>query len=333
MTVEIKKASPLRLRSIGLDEKWLQDRIEEDPSILRLGDLQILRREKAQQTGGRIDFLMFDPDQEVRYEIEVMLGALDESHIIRTIEYWDIERQRYPSHDHRAVIVAEEITARFFNVIRLLNRAIPLIALQLSAFTFDNSVVLHVTKVLDIYEEAEPEEDTGGEQADRRYWERRANTSSLAVVDKLVGLVQSADTKPRVTYNKYHIALGTTGYNFCWFHPRKEASHCLLDIRVGADGRDDIVGNLEDAGLHAKLLKTHLITVKLTLKDLEANAQLVTEVLHQSGAAFTLQFGRGLTRKCSLAVAHVLQGSRWFVHSVSSAYVQAGFASERFAGS
>ena len=55
-----------------------------------------------------------------------MLGALDESHIIRTIEYWDVERQRFPTHDHRAVIVAEEITSRFFNVIRLLNRAVPM---------------------------------------------------------------------------------------------------------------------------------------------------------------------------------------------------------------
>ncbi len=38
-----------------------------------------------------------------------MLGAVDESHIIRTIEYWDVERQRYPTLQHRAVIVAEEI--------------------------------------------------------------------------------------------------------------------------------------------------------------------------------------------------------------------------------
>jgi hypothetical protein len=46
-----------------------------------------------------------------------MLGSLDESHIIRTIEYWDIERQRRPTFEHRAVIVAERITSRFFNVL------------------------------------------------------------------------------------------------------------------------------------------------------------------------------------------------------------------------
>ena len=139
--MEIKNATPARLRDLGLDERWLQDRIDEDPAILGIGDVNVVRREKTQPSGGRIDFLMYDPDRELRYEVEVMLGTLDASHIIRTIEYWDIERQRFPTHNHRAVIVAEEITARFFNVIRILNRAVPIMALQLNAFTIDAAVV------------------------------------------------------------------------------------------------------------------------------------------------------------------------------------------------
>ncbi len=186
MPLELKKAAPTHLRSLGFDERWLQDRIEEDPSLLGLGELNVIRREKPQPTGGRIDFLMYDPDRELQYEVEIMLGSLDESHIIRTIEYWDVERQRFPSYDHRAVIVAEEITARFFNVIRLLNRAVPLVALQLNAFSFDNSVVLHFTKVLDVFEEVE---DPGG-QVDCRYWERSAGAASLGVLDQVVSLVE-----------------------------------------------------------------------------------------------------------------------------------------------
>jgi carboxypeptidase family protein len=56
-------------------------RIEEDPSILGLGDVQLMKREKSQPTGGRVDFVMYDPEQETRFEVEVMLGVLDESHI------------------------------------------------------------------------------------------------------------------------------------------------------------------------------------------------------------------------------------------------------------
>lgn len=41
--------------------------------------------------------------------------------MIRTIEYWDIERKRYPQYEHCAVIIAEDITSRFLNVIQLFN--------------------------------------------------------------------------------------------------------------------------------------------------------------------------------------------------------------------
>jgi hypothetical protein len=97
MNLSLKKALPTRLRSLGFTEVWLQDQIDNDPSLLGLGELHVLKREKIQPSGGRIDFVMGDAASETRYEIEIMLGAVDESHIIRTIEYWDVERQRYPS--------------------------------------------------------------------------------------------------------------------------------------------------------------------------------------------------------------------------------------------
>jgi hypothetical protein len=153
LATNVKEIRPVQLRSIGLDEKWLQDQIKEDPSLLGLGDLYVFAKEHLQFVGGRIDFLMRDEEADTFYEVEIMLGALDESHIIRTVEYWDVERQRRPQFDHRAVIVGEQITSRFFNLLRLLNRAIPMIAIQLSAFQMDDYVVLHFVKVLDVVEE------------------------------------------------------------------------------------------------------------------------------------------------------------------------------------
>jgi hypothetical protein len=104
MPLELKKVTPVELRSLGLDEKWLQDKIKDDPSLLGLGELEIAGREHRQPAGGRIDFLMRDAEAETYYEVEVMLGPLDETHIIRTVEYWDIERQRRPQFERRAVI-------------------------------------------------------------------------------------------------------------------------------------------------------------------------------------------------------------------------------------
>lgn len=96
----------------NFNEKWVQNRIAEDPSILGLGDLVLLNEELIQPNGGRLDLLLYDSESEQRYEVEIQLGRVDESHIIRTIEYWDIEKKRYPQYDHTAVIIAEEITGR-----------------------------------------------------------------------------------------------------------------------------------------------------------------------------------------------------------------------------
>jgi hypothetical protein len=130
MPDDISISKTLSIRECGKDEYWLQDQIAADPSILGLGDLELVRREKHQSSGGRLDVLLKDPEDDTMYEVEVMLGGTDESHIIRTIEYWDLEKRRYPQRQHFAVLVAESITRRFFNVIQLLSLSIPIIAVQ-----------------------------------------------------------------------------------------------------------------------------------------------------------------------------------------------------------
>jgi hypothetical protein len=276
--LKLKKAQPIRLRSLGLDEAWLQNEIAHDTSLLNLGELELLKKEKIQAAGGRIDFLMADTEGETRYEIEVMLGEVDESHIIRTIEYWDVERQRYPDLVHYAVIVAEEITARFFNVIRLLNRAVPIIAIQLSAFRIGDEVVLQFVRVLDVPEPPDPADDEAAEPVDRPYWEKKSNSESMAVVGALKGLTPNKVGEPRITYNRHHIALGTSGYNFCWMHPRK-AAYCHVEVKVGADKRPEIVDRLEKDGIEASNRGRSGITLRLSMKDIQEHRDAISDVI------------------------------------------------------
>src|SRR6185295_7529915 len=114
-------------------EKWIEDQIADNPSILGLGEVEVRGRQRMQPRAGRLDLLLEETDTHKRYELEIQLGKTDETHIIRAIEYWDLERKRYPQYDHTAVLVAEDITSRFLNVISLLNGFIPLIAIQLNA--------------------------------------------------------------------------------------------------------------------------------------------------------------------------------------------------------
>ena len=154
-----------------LNERWMQDRIAEDPSILGLGDVILKDKERIQPHAGRLDLLLQEAESSRRYEVEVQLGASDESHIIRTIEYWDIERKRYPQYEHTAVIVAEDITSRFLNVVSLFNGMIPLMAVQMNALKIGNQIGLMFTTVVDqlslglVGEDEETQEVT-----DRAYW-------------------------------------------------------------------------------------------------------------------------------------------------------------------
>ena len=267
-----------KLRELGVDERWLQNKIEDDPSILGLGDLNVIERERSQNSGGRLDFLMYDPDDGVRYEIEVMLGRLDESHIIRTIEYWDLERKKYPNREHRAVIVAEEITSRFYNVINLFNQAIPLIALQLDALVVDAGVLLHFTKIIDVNEISLGEEQEISQPTDLNFWKSKSNAKALEVVGEVENLFKSIGIVPRLTYNKYHIALGTTGRNFMWFHPRKSAAHCSIGLLFDTDSREEFIEKLEEEGFSVSQRKKSL-NLKLSHNDLQKSSDLLKELL------------------------------------------------------
>jgi hypothetical protein len=159
-----------------LNEKWIQNLIAEDPSILGLGDLILKDKERQQPRAGRLDLLLQDPDSNRRFEVEIQLGRTDESHIIRTIEYWDIERKRYPQYEHTAVIVAEDITSRFLNVISLFNGFIPLVAIQMQAIRVSDNVSVVCSTVLDQVTLGLVDEEEVQEVTDRAYWEKKRGT-------------------------------------------------------------------------------------------------------------------------------------------------------------
>ncbi len=203
-----------------IKEDTIQEYIFEHPEVLGLGDLSAVKREKMQPSGGRLDLLLSGED--TRYEVEIQLGATDPSHIIRTIEYWDLERKRYPQYNHCAVIVAEEITGRFLNVISLFNGNIPLIALQMSAFKTGNDISLTFTKVMDKVDHALEDEEEY-EVKDRAYWEKRSTPKVLKYVDDIHTHIKELAPGYELKYNKFYIGLSNDGIikNFVRFRPRK----------------------------------------------------------------------------------------------------------------
>jgi predicted transport protein len=232
----------------NLNETWLQDRIGEDPSLLGLGDLVLRDRERPQVGAGRLDLLLQDAEANRRYEVEIQLGRTDESHIIRTIEYWDIERKRYPQYDHVAVIVAEDITSRFLNVIGLFNGFIPLVAIRLTAIQLGDTVSLVFSKVIDEARLGLVDEDEEVRvPADRAYWEKRGSKQTLAMADEILKWLRELDPGLDLKYNKFYIGLAKDGRpnNFVSFRPKKD----WLRVEIKLERSDEIQRQLEASGL------------------------------------------------------------------------------------
>ena len=266
-----------------LDEKWVQERIAEDPAILGLGDVVLKDKERIQPRAGRLDLLLQEAESNRRFEVEIQLGSADESHIIRTIEYWDIERRRYPQYEHTAVIIAEDITSRFLNVISLFNGMIPLVAIQMRALKVGNSIGLVFTTVVDqmplglVDEDEEVQETT-----DRTYWEQRGSKKTVAIADELLALVRNHDKALELKYNKFYIGLAKDGHpsNFVTFRPKKG----FLRFEPRLKSTTEMQEFLDSAGLDVMDYDSRWGRYRIRLQpgDVEKNQKTLSEVISRA---------------------------------------------------
>jgi hypothetical protein len=229
-------------------------------------------RERIHTNAGRLDLLLQEPETLKRYEVEIQLGSTDESHIIRTIEYWDIERKRYPQYEHAAVIIAEDITSRFLNVIQLFNGAIPLIALKMTAYKIGNEYALTFVKVLDemVYGLVDEDEPIA-EPTDRAFWEQRGSDKSIAAMDALLRLVNEVEPRAALKYNKHYVGLTVEGAakNFVTFIPRK--LHVIMTIKLPQSPETD--QRLEEAEVETLRYDAQFRQYRVKLESAPQDAQ------------------------------------------------------------
>ncbi|WCO03490.1 hypothetical protein [Psychroserpens ponticola] len=279
--LEFTFAEKLSLKnSPDFNEDWLQNKIAENPQILGLGELDLIERERKHKSG-RLDLLLADTQNEKRYEVEIMLGELDASHIIRCLEYWDIEKKRYPHYEHCAVIVAEDITSRFLNVLSLFNGHIPLIAIQLNALKVGNKIVLDFVTVMNQF--ALRRDDTVEAklvETNRDYWNKRATKKTVEIVDKLLEILNSnLDSSQQLNYNKYYIGLndGFKSRNFIHFKPKKQFTHIYFELM----NKEEWIEKLDDLGITSTANKRNL-QVTVTPKQVTDNINILTELIKES---------------------------------------------------
>jgi len=269
-----------------LTEKWVQARIAEDPSIIGLGELSLKDSERPQPSGGRLDLLLHDPDSNTRYEVELQLGKSDESHIIRTIEYWDYQRKKFPQYKHCAVLIAEDITSRFLNVVSLFNGNIPFIAIQMKAIKVQDGVTLFFTTVLDVLSLGTEEEDEA-EVVDRKYWENKGSKDSLKLADALLAIVEEVVPGFTLKYNKHYIGLSIQGIskNFISMTPRKKA--ILLAAKLPQAEETQALLEQTDMDIMSYDKQWNQYRVRLTEKDIQQSKASLLQLIQKAYAAYT----------------------------------------------
>ena len=261
------------------NERWVQNLIATNPSILGLGELDLRDKERPQPRAGRLDLLLEDPETFRRYEVELQLGATDETHIIRTLEYWDIERKRYPQYDHCAVLVAEDITSRFLNVMALFNGTIPLIAIQMTALKIGDQITLVFTKVMDEMQRGLVDEDEElAAQADRAYWITKASESTVGLADSLLQIARKCDPKLELKFNKHYIGLSLDGepFNFVSLRPKKN----FITASIRLPLTDDVTAKIDEADIDTLEYnnRSGQYRIRLAPKDIQTKAPLIEEL-------------------------------------------------------
>lgn len=275
MGAGISISKTLTVRECGLDEYWLQSQIADNPAILGLGDLELARREKQQSRGGRLDLLLKNPEDDTMYEVEVMLGPTDESHIIRTIEYWDLEKRRWPQRQHFAVLVAESFARRFFNVIQLLGLSIPIVAVQANLRESNGQRSLDFTTILDTYEEPEEEIPSSNEIYDEAAWLKKS-PATVACAKAMLATVKTTLSAADLRFFKFGLAIfvGKRNY-FNFLH--KDGEKSLLKFWIEGANADKARKLLEQEGL-LPIVKSDRLRLLVDTKTIEAHASAFAQL-------------------------------------------------------
>lgn len=236
------------------------------------------------KSAGRLDILAKDEENEVAYAIEIMLGQLDESHIVRAIDYWLREKSRLDvkDWDKVAVLAAEEVRqSRYFNVVKFLAERMPLIVIEMKAHKVGDKLTLIPTPLLDgtASIDSESVEVPPQEEMAEESWEAKSSANSIQVLSECGKILKKIGAGIELnwrTRNFIGVTVRNKARNFLVFKPKRNW------VRVSARFLP------ETEKWSKKLSKAHLNVVggkpgrsvhfRLTKQDVKKNSVLLRQL-------------------------------------------------------
>jgi hypothetical protein len=275
----------------NFDERWLEKQVIEQPVVLGLGNIKVLHSQLIHKDGGRLDLLAEDKENQYRYAIELMLGKLDKSHIVRAIDYWLREKARAKGDDWQpvAVIVAEDIrNSKWFNVVRFLTEKMPMVVVEMRALKVGKNLTVTCSTLLDGRDEsAEEEIEEPSAPKDRTAWLSKS-PASVEVIDEIGKLLKSIDSSVSINWanrRSVGVQVGNRSANFVMFFPKKKF------VRVSARFLEDSekwMNKLQKAGFHVVGgTPGKSVRFRTTKREVVLNRKLLTQVFTEGYNART----------------------------------------------
>lgn len=274
------------------DERWLEKQISERPNVLGLGEITILHSQLIHKEAGRLDLLAEDKENQYRYAIELMLGRLDKSHIVRAIDYWLRERAREKRDEWQtvAVVVAEDIrSSRYFNVVKFLTEKMPMVVVEMRALKVGKNLTVACSTLLDGRDQTEEEEiEQPSAPKDRETWLSKSSQQSIDAIDQIEKLLKTIDATVSVNWsNRYFVGLqvGNRSANFVTFAPKKKF------LRVSARFLEDSEkwkNRLRKTGFHiVGGTPGKSVRFRTTKREITPNKKLLTQMFTEGYQART----------------------------------------------
>jgi hypothetical protein len=275
-------------RHKDFDEAWVEKTIKNFPEMLGLGGLSNFQSQLIQQRVGRLDLLADNLSREQRFVIELMLGELDASHLMRVMDYWLKRKNQDIDSDLElvAVLVAEKVlVSRYFPLIQFLAQKLgsdlPLIVIEMTALKVGDQMTLSFAQVIDSSQEEIVEGEIEGRVAtDHAYWVNRSSQDGMHIVDELISILKQLDPSISARYNTNYVGITkkNRANNFVWFSPKRKFVRCNVKVSDPAGWQE----RLAALGVEVIEASGQLLRFRLKKEQLEASLETFKELLKAS---------------------------------------------------
>jgi len=277
---QFRKAEVLDLKhDRRFNESWLEQRVADHPEILGLGKVIVLSQQKRQKDGvGRLDLLLESEDKNTVFVVELMLGPVDSSHIVRTIDYWLDSRKTLKANvECRAVLIGERIVdSRFRSVAEFLTRKMPLLVKEVAALQVGNMMTVHFTTVFRS-DDLEPRADVLG-SFDRTSWLKKSK-ETVEVAEAVIKMLQRFDDSISANFRQGFIGIRVGNkpvLNFVAFRPFRGKVRFSIRVedaspwrkRLAKSGLQVLQTDKTDNKVRMAVTKEDVLSNKVMLKQL-----------------------------------------------------------------